>query len=63
MCLVWPVGLEQEGKALKLINRGIFLLNVWKALRIAVLYIAGFSNSSEYSLQFTSASGKQGTRH
>lgn len=28
MCFVWPVGLDQEGKALKLINRGDILVEM-----------------------------------
>jgi len=63
MCFVWPVRLEQERRALKFINGGIFWLKAWNALQIALLCISGFSDSSEYSLQFTSASGKQGTWH
>lgn len=38
MYFIWPVGLVQEGKALKLIKGGVVWLKVWNALQIAVDY-------------------------
>lgn len=38
MCFIWPVGLEQEGKALNLINGGVVGLKVWNASQVAVDY-------------------------
>lgn len=63
VCFDWPVGLEQKGRLWNSLVRWIFWLKMWNGIQIAVLCISGFSDSSEYSLQFTSASGKQGTWH
>lgn len=38
MCFIWPVGLEQEGKAVKLISGEVVWLKVWNASQIAVDY-------------------------